>query len=193
MHQWEDREVKAATGTTLDPIVQSWAIDPTHTQVGFAVKHLMISNVKGRFTDVSGSVKLDPSDNTTNVDISVGAATINTADEKRDAHLRSADFLDANVHPAIHFRGDRIEGRVDSKFSLHGDLTIRGVSRPVTLYVINEGQVTDPWGNERVGYHATATINRKDFGLEWNMALEAGGVLVGDEVRITIETELVKQ
>ncbi len=185
--------MKTATGTTLDPIVQTWSIDPTHTQVGFAVKHLMISHVKGRFTDVSGSVQFNPSDNSANLDVSIGAASITTADEKRDAHLRSADFLDANAYPALHFRGGRIEGRVESKFSLYGDLTIRGVTRPVTLYVSKEGQVTDPWGNERVGYHATATINRKDFGLEWNMALEAGGVLVGDEVRITIETELVRQ
>ena len=95
-------------------------------------------------------------------------------------------------HPAIQFTGRRIEGNVESKFSLHGDLTIRGVKRPVTLHVVNEGRGTDPWGNERVGYTASTKIHRKDFGLEWNVALEAGGVLVGDEVRITIETELVK-
>ena len=169
-----------------------WSIDPSHTQVGFAVKHLMISNVKGRFRDVAGSVQLDPDGRGTEVDISIDASSLTTGDEKRDAHLRSADFLHVEEHPVIQFTGRRIEGNVESKFSLHGDLTIRGNKRPVILYVVNEGRVTDPWGNERVGYTASAKISRKDFGLEWNVALEAGGVLVGDEVRITIETELVK-
>ena len=186
------------TTAMLEPTVfatttgQTWAVDPTHTQAGFAVKHLMISNVKGRFRDVTGSVQVDPNGQGTKVDISIDAASLTTGDEKRDAHLRSADFLDVEQHPVIQFTGRRIEGKIDSKFSLHGDLLIRGVTRPVTLYVINEGSVRDPWGNERVGYTASAKINRKDFGLEWNVALEAGGVLVGDEVRITIETELVK-
>lgn len=186
------------TTATLSPTVtstatgQTWSLDPSHTQVGFAVKHLMISNVKGRFPQVNGSVHVEPSGART-VDVSIDVASITTGDEKRDAHLRSADFLHADKHPVIQFTGQKIEGNVNSKFSLHGDLSIRGVSRPVTLYVITEGRLTDPWGNERVGYTATTTINRKDFGLEWNMALEAGGVLVGDEVRITIETELVRQ
>lgn len=186
------------TTATLSPPVtsaatgQTWSLDPSHSQVGFAVKHLMISNVKGRFPHVSGSVQIEPS-GTRKVDVSIEVATITTGDEKRDAHLRSADFLHADEHPVIQFTGHKIEGNVNSKFSLHGDLSIRGVSRPVTLYVITEGRLTDPWGKERVGYSATATINRKDYGLEWNMALEAGGVLVGDEVRITIETELVRQ
>ena len=186
------------TTATLSPTVtstataQAWSLDPSHTQVGFAVKHLMISNVKGRFTGVQGSVALNPKGNTT-VDVSIDATSITTGDQKRDAHLRSADFLHVDEHPVIQFNGRRIDGNVNSKFSLHGDLSIRGVSRPVTLYVINEGRLTDPWGNERVGYTATVTISRKDFGLEWNMALEAGGVLVGDEIRITIETELVRQ
>jgi polyisoprenoid-binding protein YceI len=176
----------------LHATIKTWSLDPAHTQVGFAVKHLMISNVKGRFPTVSGSVHLDDDAEHTDVDISIDAASITTGDQKRDAHLRSADFLNVDEHPTLHFKGRRVEGKIESKFALHGDLTIRGVSKPVTLYVINEGRVTDPWGNERVGYSATTTINRKDFGLEWNMALEAGGVLVGDEVRITIETELVR-
>lgn len=187
------------TTATLAPTVspaataEVWSIDPSHTQVGFAVKHLMISNVKGRFRDVTGSVQLDPDGLGTAVDISIDAASLTTGDEKRDAHLRSADFLQVDEYPVIQFTGRRIEGNVESKFSLHGDLTIRGTKRPVILYVVKEGRVTDPWGNERVGYTASAKISRKDFGLEWNVALEAGGVLVGDEVRITIETELVRQ
>lgn len=186
------------TTATLTPTVatsatgHTWKIDPSHTQVGFAVKHLMISTVKGRFRTLTGSVQLDPTGTSVDVDVSIDAASLTTGDEKRDAHLRSGDFLHAEEHPVIRFTAHRIEGNVESKFSLHGDLTIRGVKRPVTLHVVNEGRVTDPWGNERAGYTASTKIHRKDFGLEWNVALEAGGVLVGDEVRITIETELVK-
>lgn len=186
------------TTATLTPTVSpnatglTWSVDPSHTQVGFAVKHLMISNVKGRFRKLTGSVQLDPNGYGAEVDISIDAASLTTGDDKRDAHLHSAEFLHVEEHPVIQFTGRRIEGNVEAKFSLHGDLLIRGIKRPVTLYVVDEGRATDPWGNERVGYTASAKINRKDFGLEWNVALEAGGVLVGDEVRITIETELVK-
>jgi polyisoprenoid-binding protein YceI len=181
------------TQETAVPTTETWTIDPAHTQVGFAVKHLMISTVKGRFREVSGSIRLDPTTMKPEVDVSIGAASITTGDDKRDAHLSSADFLHADEFPVIQFRGRRIEGNLDSRFKLPGDLIIRGVTRPITVHVINEGSVTDPWGNQRVGYTASATINRKDFGLEWNMGLEAGGVLVGDEVKITIETELVRQ
>jgi polyisoprenoid-binding protein YceI len=188
--------MQTALSTTLEtPIPGStevWSLDPSHTQVGFAVKHLMISNVKGRFPEVSGTVRLDDK-NGAEIDIAIQAASITTQDAKRDAHLRSADFLHADEFPQIRFTGGRIEGKPDAKFSIHGNIEIRGVTKPVTLYVINQGGLIDPWGNARIGYIATATINRKDFGLEWNMALEAGGVLVGDDVRITIETELVRQ
>jgi polyisoprenoid-binding protein YceI len=185
--------IATTTQETAVPTTETWAIDPAHTQVGFAVKHLMITNVKGRFREVSGSIRLDPTTMKPEVDVSIGAASITTGDDKRDAHLASADFLHADKFPVIQFRGRRVEGDLDARFALHGDLLIRGVTRPVTVSVVNEGRVTDPWGNERVGYTASASINRKDFGLEWNMALEAGGVLVGDEVKITIETELVRQ
>lgn len=185
--------VATSTQKTAVPTTETWAIDPAHTQVGFAVKHLMISNVKGRFREVSGSIQLDPTTMKPEVEVSIGAASIMTGDDKRDAHLRSADFLHADKYPVIQFRSRRIEGDLGSRFALHGDLSIRGVTRPVTVHVVNEGRVTDPWGNQRAGYTASATINRKDFGLEWNMGLEAGGVLVGDEVKITIETELVRQ
>lgn len=184
----------SAIATTLEtpvPTAETWAIDPSHTQVGFAVKHLMIANVKGRFPEVSGTVHVDPVTGAS-VDITIQAASITTQDEKRDAHLRSADFLNVDEHPALRFSSTRVDGNLDSKFTLHGNLQIRGVTRPVILYVINEGRARDPWGNSRNGYTATTTIRRKDFGLEWNMALEAGGVLVGDDVRITIETELVR-
>ena len=185
--------VATTTQETAVQTTETWAIDPAHTQVGFAVKHLMITNVKGRFREVSGSVRLDPTTVKPDVDVSIGASSLVTGDDKRDAHLRSADFLHTDRFPVIRFTGRRIEGNPESRFTLHGDLQIRGVTHPVKVHVVNEGRATDPWGNERVGYTASAIINRKDFGLEWNMALEAGGVLVGDEVKITIETELVRQ
>jgi polyisoprenoid-binding protein YceI len=186
--------MSTAAATTMDalPTTETWAIDPSHTQVGFIVRHLMISNVKGRFPDVTGSIRLDPNNPSPDVDVSIRVGSLTTGDDKRDAHLLSADFLHADLHPLIRFRGQRIEGNVDSSFALHGELTIRGVTRPVSVHV-RPGRVTDPCGNQRVGYTASATINRKDFGLEWNMGLEAGGVLVGDEVKITIEAELVRQ
>ena len=198
-----NRSLSTATTAEMTTALQSttemlaagpsvWELEASHTQVGFAVKHLMISNVKGRFAEATGKVVLDPATEP-KVDITIAANSIITGDQKRDAHLKSADFLSADEFPELTFRGGRAEGDIGSSFALHGDLTIRGVTRPVTLQVTNEGRVIDPWGNDRIGYSATATINRKDFGLEWNMALEAGGVLVGDEVRITIETELVRQ
>ena len=187
-------EMMTAMTTTTEMLTAGptvWELDASHTQVGFAVKHLMISRVKGRFAEISGTVQIDPATEP-RVEITIAASSIITGDERRDAHLRSADFLSADNFPELTFRGGRAEGDIGSSFKLHGDLTIRGVTRPVTLQVTNEGRVIDPWGNDRIGYSATTSINRKDFGLEWNMALEAGGVLVGDDVRVTIETELVR-
>lgn len=188
--------MSTAIGTTSETAILSageWSVDQSHTRVGFAVKHLMISTVKGRFRDVTGTVHLDPAIGAPEIAATLKVASITTGDEKRDEHLRSADFFMADQHPVIEFRGGRIEGSIDSRFKLHGHLTIRGTTRPVTLDVTTEGQATDPWGNQRLGFTATTRISRKDFGLEWNVALETGGVLVGDEVRITIETELVRQ
>jgi polyisoprenoid-binding protein YceI len=183
----------STTTETATPTTQEWSIDPAHTQVGFSVKHLMITNVKGRFPTVSGTIRLDSATAQPDVEISIDAASITTGDPKRDAHLRSSDFLQVEEYPAILFRASRLKGDVDSKFFLEGELTIRGVTRPATLHVVSQGRATDPWGNAKAGYSATTTIHRKDFGLEWNVALEAGGVLVGDEVRITIEAQLILQ
>jgi polyisoprenoid-binding protein YceI len=183
----------ATTLETAIPTTEEWSIDSAHTQVGFSVKHLMITNVKGRFTGVTGTIRLDPATSKPEVEVSIDASTIMTGDSKRDAHLRSADFLHAEQYPTILFRANRLKGDLDSKFTLDGELTIRGVTRPATLKVTSEGQATDPWGNTKAGYTATTTINRKDYGLEWNVALEAGGVLVGDEVKITIETQLIRK
>ena len=173
----------------------SWQIDPAHSHVEFAVRHLMISTVKGAFGDVRGTVWVDESDvGTVLVDITIKVASIDTRQEQRDAHLRSADFFDAARFPTITFRSRVVEGsHQDSEFRLVGDLTIRDVTREIVLEVLSEGRLTDPWVAERAGFSAHGRIDRTDFGLTWNQALEAGGVVVGNEVKISIEVELLRQ
>ncbi len=172
-----------------------WTIDPAHSAAHFSVRHLMISNVRGEFSKLSGSVTLDPADLTrSTVNVSLDTSSINTREPQRDEHLRSADFFDVANHPSITFRSTRIASAGPENFKLTGDLTIRGVTKEVTFHV--EGptaSVKDPWGNTRSGVVATAKINRKDFGLGWNALIEGGGVVVGDEVSITIEAELVQK
>ena len=173
----------------------SWRIDPAHSHAEFAVRHLMISSVKGAFGDVQGTVWVDESDaRTVLVDVVIQVASIDTRQEQRDAHLRSPDFFDAAKFSTITFRSRRVQGApLEGRFRLTGDLTIRGVTREVTLDVSPEGRLTDPWGDERAGFSAHAKIDRTDFGLTWNQALETGGVLVSNEVKISIEVELVRQ
>jgi polyisoprenoid-binding protein YceI len=172
----------------------SWKIDPAHSHVEFAVRHLMISSVKGAFGDVRGTVWVDESDaRTVLVDVTIQVDSIDTRQEQRDAHLRSADFFDAARFPTITFRSRLVEGNHHDKFRLVGDLTIRDVTREVVLVVSNEGRLTDPWGAERAGFSAQGKIDRTDFGLTWNQALETGGVLVSNEVKISIEVELIRQ
>ena len=172
-----------------------WEIDPAHSHVEFAVKHLMIATVKGRFTDVRGTVSMeDSAPATATVDVTIGVASIDTREEKRDEHLRSADFFDATRFPVITFRSRRIQGdSLEGDFRLAGDLTIHGVTRDVVLDVTGAGRVRDMEGNERAGFNARTTIDRTGFGLGWNQALEAGGVLVGTDVRIAVEVELVRK
>jgi polyisoprenoid-binding protein YceI len=173
----------------------SWAIDGSHTSAGFKVRHLMVSHVRGQLGPVTGTAVIDEQDLArSRVDVSVDARGIETRDAKRDEHLRSADFFDVANHPNVTFRSTRVEAPsgLGGDLRISGDLTIRGVSRPVTLEV--EGlspAIKDPWGNSRRGISARARISRKEWGLQWNMALEAGGVVVGDEVSIEIEAELV--
>ena len=175
------------------PATTAWHIDPAHSHIEFAVRHLMISTVKGRFHEFSGALTGDPSAPAgASVTITIAAASIDTRETQRDAHLRSADFFDADRFPEITFTSTNV-ARDGNDLNVPGLLTIRGVSKNVTLRVTPEGRAKDPWGNERVGYSATTTINRKDFGLSWNQALETGGVLVGDEVRISIDVQLIKQ
>ncbi len=176
--------VAPATTTT-------WALDPAHTAVEFSSKHLMISTVKGRFADVTGSIVLDQDDITkSTVEATIATASIDTRTEQRDQHLRSADFLDVENFPAMTFTSTRV-ARDGDGFKVTGDLTIRGVTKEVTLDVTDEGRSPDPWGGQRAGFSATTKIDRRDFGLTYNMVLEAGGVMIGHDVKIAIEVEAV--
>jgi polyisoprenoid-binding protein YceI len=170
----------------------AWKLDPTHTLVEFSAKHLMITTVKGRITDVEGTIYTD-GDNPNNslVEATLKAASIDTRTDQRDQHLRSADFLDVEKYPEIKFRSTRIEGNGQS-FKLTGDLTIRDVTRPITLDAEFGGRTRDPWGGERVGFSANGKIDRRDFGLTWNQALEFGGVAVSNDIKISLEVEAVK-
>ena len=185
--------VPVQSATTAPAQLTTWQIDPTHTSVGFAVKHLVIATVKGQFGSVSGAVVVDER-NPRNVklEVEIDASSIDTRTEQRDAHLRSADFLDVENHPKIRFVGKRVEGDLDGDFRLVGDLTIRGTTRETVLDVTNEGRARDPWGGERAVFSAKTKINRAEFGLTWNQALETGGVLVGEDVKISLDVELVK-
>jgi polyisoprenoid-binding protein YceI len=180
-------ETAPATGSKT-----TWKLDPSHTLVEFSAKHLMITTVKGRFTDVEGVIHADEQDVTkSSVEATLKAVSIDTRTEQRDNHLRSADFLEVEKYPDITFRSTRIEG-TRKEFKLTGDLTIRGVTKPVTLDVTFEGQTKDPWGGERVGFSASGKIDRREFGLTWNVVLEAGGLTVGNDIKINIEVEAVK-
>jgi polyisoprenoid-binding protein YceI len=172
-----------------------WDIDGSHTHAGFKVRHLMISHVRGQLGPVTGTVVIDEGDLArSRVEVSVDARGVDTRDPKRDEHLRSADFFDVANHPTVTFRSTRVEAPSGPGGDLRvtGDLTIRGVTRPVTLEVeALPPVIQDPWGNARRGVSARARVNRKDWGLKWNLAIEAGGVAVGDEVAIEIEAEIV--
>jgi polyisoprenoid-binding protein YceI len=169
----------------------TWEIDPKHTLVELSVKHMMFTTVKGRFADVGGTITIDEDDPAGySVEAEIGAASIDTREEQRDAHLRSADFLDAETYPTITFTSRRVEpGRARDELRVIGDLTIRGVTREVALDTTLNGRGQNPWGQQVAGFTAETTINRKDFGLNWNAALEAGGVLVGETVKILIEVQ----
>jgi len=170
-----------------------WVVDGSHSLAEFSVKHLMIATVKGRFTQIEGRIEADPEDIAgAYFEGSVAVASINTADSARDDHLRSADFFDAENYPTLTFKSTKVEPAGDG-FKMTGDLTIRGVTRPVTFDLEFEGTGRDPWGNEKIVFSATAKINRKDFGLTWNAPLETGGVLVGEQVKIELHLEAAKQ
>jgi polyisoprenoid-binding protein YceI len=184
------------TNAAIETRTTTWQIDATHSAVELAVKHMMFTTVRGRFKDVTGTIVVDdanPANSSVNVD--VPAASLDTGVADRDAHLRGADFLDVEKHPLLTFRSTRIEGSFQNegdKFRLVGDLTIRGVTKEVAFEATFEGTGTDPWGGTRAGARATARIDRRDWGLVWNQALETGGILVSNDVRIDIELQAVK-
>jgi polyisoprenoid-binding protein YceI len=169
-------------------------IDPVHSTAQFKVKHMMISNVKGEFTAITGKLELNGSDiNKSRVEASIDAGSINTREAQRDAHLKSADFLDVEKFPALTFKSTRISKISVDEIGVEGDLSIHGVTRNVVFEVEGpSAPIKDPWGNTRIGISAKTTINRKDFGLAWNAALETGGIMVGEEVHITLDVEFVK-
>lgn len=172
----------------------TWNIDPVHSVAEFKVRHMMISNVKGQFTGVTGVLTLDET-NVTNslIEASIEAASINTRDAQRDAHLKSADFFEVEKYPTLSFRSTRVSGAADGTLAVAGELSMHGVTREV-VFTAEEPAAPrkDPWGNTRLGVSATTKINRKDYGLTWNAALETGGLLVGEEVTITLDVEFVK-
>ena len=171
----------------------SWNIDAGHSQVNFSAKHMGIMTVRGHFTDVQATLNFDEDDFTaSSVEASIRAGSLVTNDAKRDDHLRSADFLDVERYPTITFKSTGIERADHDHYRMAGDLTIHGVTRPVTLDVVYSGQVKDPWGNARAGFSAEMTIKRSDWGLTWNAVLETGGLVVSDDIKIQLEVEAVK-
>ena len=180
-------------GTATATEVTTWKIDPAHTNVEFAAKHMMITTVRGHFGKVEGEIHLDEQDlSNSTAEATIETPSINTGVEQRDAHLRSADFLDVEKYPTLTFKSRSLKGSGD-EFKLVGDLTIRGTTKPITLDVTLEGRAKDPWGGERLGFTAVTKIDRREFGLTWNQALEAGGILVANDIKITIEGQAVKQ
>lgn len=181
-------QTRGTTATT-------WSIDPTHSEVGFEIAHMMFAKVRGRFEEMVGTVRLGPEGavEESSVEAAIQVASISTGQAQRDEHLRSADFFDAERFPTLSFRSTGVRDLGDGELAVTGELTIHGVTKEVELAVTETGRGTDPWGNERIGFSATTAVDRRDFGLTWNQALEAGGILVGTEVRIRLEIQAVRQ
>jgi polyisoprenoid-binding protein YceI len=185
---------ESATTPKHDEVAGTWTIDAAHSLAEFKAKYMMIVNVKGRFDELEGTVELKEPIEDSTIDVTFKTASISTNDETRDGHLRSPDFFDVETHPVMTFRGTRIERTSDTAGTVHGDLTIRGVSRPVDLAVeFNDWTPKDLWGKQRLSFSGTATINRTDWDLTWNKAIETGGVLVGDRIDIGLEVSLVRE
>ena len=177
------------TQTTTATAVRTLEIDRGHSEVAFQVRHLL-SKVRGRFTDFSGTIEFDESEpRNSRIEVSIQTASIDTAEPDRDAHLRSADFFEVEKYPVMTFKSTFVAHRAGESYDVEGDLSIRGVTKQVTLDASFLGRAKDPWGNERAGFEAEVTLNRKDFGLLWNAALETGGFLVGDEVKVILSIQ----
>jgi polyisoprenoid-binding protein YceI len=172
----------------------AWKTDPQHTHIEFMARHMMISKVRGLFESFDIQVNLDTEHpENAGVEVTIDASSINSRDPQRDGHLKSPDFLDVENYPSVTFKSTRVERTGDNQAKLYGDLTIRDVAKPVVLDVTYTGRAKSPWGAESIGFSADTTINRKDWGLEWNQALETGGWLVGNEIAIHVETELISE
>ena len=179
--------------TLPETLTGTYTLDPSHTRVGFVARHAMVTKVRGAFNDVSGTGYLDAADpSRSRLEVTIQAASIDTRNADRDNHLRSNDFLDMEHYPTIRFVSTKVEPAGDGHFRVTGDLTIRGVTKPVTVDFEFTGSATDPFGNERIGLEGSTTINRKDWGVNWNAALEAGGVLVGENVTLEFEVSAIK-
>jgi polyisoprenoid-binding protein YceI len=181
------------TPIAQETITGDYTLDLAHTRIGFSARHAMVTKVRGQFNEFNGSAHLDTEHPANSkVDITIKVASIDTRNADRDAHLRTNDFLAMEEFPEITFRSTGVDQAGDNKFDVTGDLTIRGVSKPVTINFELNGGTQDPWGNFRVGFDGTASINRKDWGVNWNAALEAGGVMVSDKINLEFEVEAVK-
>src|SRR3954469_6728347 len=190
----EPQMTSTAATTNLDQLTGSYTIDPAHTRIGFVARHAMVTKVRGSFNEFTGSAVLDganPANSTATVTIQ--AASIDTRNAQRDEHLRSNDFLALETYPEITFVSTGVERTDDSEFALTGDLTIKGVTNSVTIPFTFEGAATDPFGNVRVGFEGSVAINRKDYGVTWNAALETGGVLVSEKIVLEFEVSAIKQ
>ena len=183
--------INEGTSTTLVP-TGLWRVDPGHSTIGFSAKHMMIATVRGRFREFEGTLEVDHAGHA-RAHGTIQAASVDTGEPDRDAHLRSADFFDADAHPEIRFESSSIEALGDDRFRATGELEIRGVTREVELEGTVHGTGRDPWGNERVAVEARGQVNRSDFGLKWNRPLETGGVLVSDEITLELDLSLVKE
>jgi len=175
------------------PAAGRYALDVSHSQVGFAVRHLMVSKTRGRFSDFAGTVEIAENPLDSSVEVEIQTSSVDTRDEQRDGHLRSGDFFDAEAWPTMTYRSRSVRAAGKGRYVVEGDLTIKGVTQPVPLDLTFEGGATDPWGGVRIGFSANAELDREAFGLSWNQALETGGVLVGKKVTIEIEAEAVRQ
>ena len=181
--------------TTAEKVsTTTWTLDPSHSSIEFSAKHMMISTVRGRMGAVNGEIIADEQDPAnSSIQMTVDIAGLTTGDAKRDAHLRSGDFFDAENHPEATFKSTKIEPLSENKFRVTGDLTIRGTTKSITLEVERDGEAVNPWGATAAAFSSAITLNRKDFGLNWNVALEAGGVLVSENVKLEITIEAIKQ
>lgn len=180
------------TGTRL-PEPGAYEIDASHSMAEFVARHLMVTKVRGRFAAFAGRITVADPPEQSSVEVTLDAASIDTGDDKRDDHLRSPDFLDTDTHPTLGFRSTSVEVIDDERLRVSGDLTVRGVTRPVTLDTTFDGTFADPWGNSRIGLSATTEIDREEWGLTWNMALDSGGVVVSRKIRIDLTVSAVKQ